>query len=81
MSPGLFFERPAGVTAEHIISVSQIVDGDARCYCGAGAVLIVETSPDGDPGATCYAHALERILFTNNIIGNLFGTAARETAA
>jgi hypothetical protein len=69
-------ETVTDIETARIITVSQIVEGDVDCYCGKPAVLVVDTSPDGDPGPVCFGHAMERITFSNSIIANIFGSGA-----
>lgn len=56
-----------------IVSVSQIVDGEAKCHCGEDAVLVVTSEPDGDPGPTCFEHADEWLQLSFNLTRSIFG--------
>lgn len=62
-------------TAEsaRIVTVKQIVGGEAKCHCGADAVLVVDTEPDNEPGPTCYEHAREWIDLSMGMVDKLFG--------
>ena len=62
-----------GIETARIVTVAQIVEGDAECHCGKPAVLLVETDPDNDPGLTCYEHAKDWIDVTMHLVNNLFG--------
>ena len=56
-----------------VVSVAQIVGGEARCYCGKDAVLLVTTEPDGEPGPSCFEHAWEWIELSTGLVQQAFG--------
>lgn len=56
-----------------LVTIEQVVTGDAKCHCGEDAVLRVTTEPDGEPGLTCYEHAMEWVDSTLYLTRELFG--------
>jgi hypothetical protein len=68
-----------GYDDARIITVAQIVDGEATCHCGASAVLVVDTEPDNEPGPTCYKHAHEWIDLTLGLVDRLFNPSTERT--
>lgn len=60
-------------TTTLVLTVRQVVDGDALCACGQPAVLFVHTEPDNLPGFACYAHAYQWIAISVEFVDLIYG--------